>query len=249
MSGYNAFASVYDVLTQNVNYAQRAEDICSLFCRYGKKSGILLDVACGTGSFSEAFARRGYDVIGIDASEEMLMEAQRKMYEKGLPILYLQQDMRSLDLYGTVDCATCLLDGVNHLPTVTDVEQALFSIGFFMEKDGIFIFDVNTTYKQEKILADNTFVYDLDEVYCVWQNQFVPEDSRTDMRLDLFFPENGCYRRETEEFSEWYYSDAVLTKALQKANFELLERLPERAETTPEGEMRLYYVCRKTKNQ
>lgn len=250
MSAYNSFACVYDSLTQNVNYKQRADYICSLLSCYGKNKGILLDAACGTGSFSEQFAQKGYDVIGVDASVSMLNEAQRKKFEKDLDILYLNQDICDLELYGTVDCAVCCLDSINHLTSVQEVEKAFYSIGFFMEKDGIFIFDVNTEYKHKNILSDNTFVYDLDDVYCVWQNFYEPEDKKTDIRLDIFTCDNGVYTREYEEFTERFYSDEILTEALNKACFEVLARYSELTVDAPkEKDQRIYYVCRKIKDQ
>ena len=250
MSAYRAFASVYDLLTDNVDYRQRAEKICSLLCHYGKGSGILLDAGCGTGNFSELFSEKGYDVIGVDLSVDMLCEAQRKKTEKGLDILYLNQDMTDLDLYGTVDCAVCLLDGINHLPGEEALQAAFRSIGFFMEKDGIFIFDVNTEYKHRCVLGDQTFVYDLPQVYCVWRNQYDSAEMRTDIRLDLFFPEGDGFIRQREEFSEWFYSDEQIQTGLHNANFEILTCFAEESETTKDkNSQRQYYVCRKTKDQ
>lgn len=250
MSAYRSLAAVYDRLTENVAYRQRAEYICSLFYRYGKKSGILLDAGCGTGNFSALFAEKGYEVIGVDDSEEMLMEARRKQTQTGQDILYLRQDMRALDLYGTVDCAVCLLDGLNHLPGKESLFAALRSIGFFMEKDGIFIFDVNTEYKHRVVLGNETFVYDEEEVYCVWQNQYDESEKRTDIQLDFFFPEQNVYCRESESFSEWFYDDNILREGLKQAAFDCLDCLPAPFETDESGKaQRLYYICRKVKDQ
>ncbi|MBQ6018690.1 MAG: class I SAM-dependent methyltransferase, partial [Clostridia bacterium] len=159
MSGYGEFAYYYDALTRNAEYENRAEKIASFLRRYGKTRGILLDAACGTGTMAELFSRMGYDVIGVDSSPEMLAAAQEKKFESGSNILYLNQDLRSLDLYGSIECAVCCLDSLNHMPDEEGLRDAIRSIGFFMEKDGIFVFDVNTKYKHEKVLGDNAFVY------------------------------------------------------------------------------------------
>ncbi|MBR1810527.1 MAG: class I SAM-dependent methyltransferase [Clostridia bacterium] len=250
MSGYKAFAYVYDRLTQNVNYKERADYICSLLAGCGIKAGILLDLACGTGSMAELFAARGYDVIGVDISEEMLAQAQQKKYEKGLDILYLRQDMRSLDLFGSIKCAVCSLDSINHLASAKDVGRAFYSVGFFMEKNGILIFDVNTAYKHKNILADNTFIYDMDDVYCVWQNRLDNADGHVDIHLDVFEADGELYARFDEDITEYCYDDETLTALLQQSNFEVLARYGELTTDAPQAdEQRVYYVCRKLKDQ
>lgn len=250
MSAYRALASVYDRLTVNVEYKKRAEYIISLLRDFGKGKGILLDAACGTGNMSELFARSGFEVIGVDNSPDMLFEAQNKKYQSGLDILYLHQDIRSLDLYGTVDAAVCCLDSINHLPNKKDVQNAFSSIGLFMEKDGIFVFDVNSLYKHRHILGNHTFVYDLEDVFCVWQNSFHEEKLRTDIHMDLFIKNGKDYMRGVEEFSEYCYREDELIEALHKSNFEVLARFGElKREPPKEKEERIYYVCKKTKNQ
>lgn len=250
MSGYNVFAESYDRLTQNVDYKQRADYICSLLLSYGKNGGILLDAACGTGSFSELFAEKGFDVIGVDSSVEMLMQAQKKKYEHGRDILYLNQNICDMDLYGTVDCAVCCLDSINHLANIEEVEKAFYSIGFFMERDGIFIFDVNTEYKHEEILGNNTYVYDLDDIYCVWQNTYDKALKKTDIHLDIFTQTDGLYEKNTEDFSERFYSDEEIRSALKNASFEVAALYGEMTTHAPaKNEQRVYYVCRKTKDQ
>lgn len=112
---YSYFAQVYDLLTENVEYSERADYICSLLSENGIDGGLLLDLACGTGSMSVELAKRGFEVTGVDLSEEMLAQAQNKMYASGESILFLCQDMCKLDLYGTIDCAVCTLDSLNHL--------------------------------------------------------------------------------------------------------------------------------------
>lgn len=222
MSNYEAFAEVYDKLTDNVEYKKRAEFIVSLFNRFKVPAGAsVLDLACGTGSLTVELAKTGYDMIGVDSSCEMLAQAQEKMYENGINMLLLCQDMPRLDLYGTVDAAVCTLDSLNHLECVEDIRKTIAKVGLFMNHGGIFVFDVNTIYKHRKILENNTFVYDCDGVYCVWQNQ-LNDDSSVEITLDIFEEDDGAYYRSGESFKEIACPIESYVEWLSEANFELL---------------------------
>ena len=123
MSGYRSFAYFYDALTENISYRERAEYFDSLIKKHGGRKNILLDLACGTGSLSEAFSEMGYDVIGVDSSEDMLNAALDKKFESGHNIQYLCQDMTNLDMFGTIDVTVCALDGINHHSRLADIEK------------------------------------------------------------------------------------------------------------------------------
>ncbi len=222
MSGYNAFAEVYDKLTDNIEYKKRADYVSALFDRYGVRGKEpILDLACGTGSLTIELAKLGYDMIGVDSSYAMLSQAQNKKYEENVDVLFLCQDMTELDLYGTISGAVCMLDSLNHLDSAEDVKRTIEKVGLFMEHGGIFIFDVNTIYKHREILGNNTFVYDCDDVYCVWQNSLNDDDS-VDISLDIFERKDGAYYRSGEEFSERAYPIGRYKKWLGDAGFELL---------------------------
>lgn len=222
MSGYNAFAEVYDKLTDNIEYKKRADYVSTLFDRYGVRGKEpILDLACGTGSLTIELAKLGYDMIGVDSSYAMLSQAQNKKYEENVDVLFLCQDMTELDLYGTISGAICMLDSLNHLDSAEDVKRTIEKVGLFMEHGGIFIFDVNTIYKHREILGNNTFVYDCDDVYCVWQNSLNDDDS-VDISLDIFERKDGAYYRSGEEFSERAYPIGQYKKWLGDAGFELL---------------------------
>lgn len=216
--GYAAFAEFYDLLTENINYNEIGEYYDRLNKKFGGTKGILLDLACGTGSLSVIFSKMGYDVIGTDISEEMLSIAVRKEHEG---IEYLCQSMTELDMFGTIDCAVCSLDSINHLESLDDVRKTFERVSLFSNKDALFMFDVNTPYKHEHILADNTFVYDMENVYCVWQNEYVG-DGRTEIYLDFFAEdESGLYERYTDDFAETAYSLDVIRDLLERAGFKL----------------------------
>lgn len=244
MADYSSLAPFYDCLTENVDYEKRAQYILSLLHRFGKEQGILLDLACGTGEMSIFLAESGFDVIGVDRSEDMLMEAQAKCSEG---IMWLCQDMRELDLYGTIECAVCLLDSLNHLPDSSAVLQTLCRVSLFLESGGIFIFDVNTLYKHREILADNSFVYDMESVYCVWQSSLCEDGATVDLHIDLFCElEDGSYERTEEDFSERAYSFEELSDLVQRAGLSLVARYDELSLNPPtEATAREFWVCKK----
>ena len=244
---YSFFAGVYDTLTENVEYSKRAEYFCSLLSEHGINGGLLLDLACGTGSLSVELAKRGFSVIGVDLSEDMLSLAQNKKYETGADIMLLHQDMRSLDLYGTVDCCVCALDSLNHLTGEKDLLKAFNSVSEFTQSGGIFIFDMNTEYKHKNILADNCFVYDCGDVFCVWQNSLRPDGRTVDITLDFFEEgDDGLYERHTESFSEKAYSAETVKDLLEKANFTLLNKYTELTREAPdETTQRIVYIARR----
>ena len=245
---YGSFARCYDRLTENVDYKSYAAYIKRLFDSYGKNINInsVLDVACGTGSLTAELSKLGYEMIGADPSSEMLMQAQEKKFEENLDILYLCQSAEELDLYGTVEGAVCTLDSINHITDEANVLEAFAKVSLFMEKDGIFIFDLNTEYKHREILGNNTFVYDLEDVYCVWQNEFDEENLITHITLDIFCEEDGLYDRFTEEFDEKAYSHKKVLEWLEKTDFEFVECFKEMTEEKPDEEtQRLIYIARK----
>lgn len=243
---YTDFAYVYDALMGDVNYPRRSEYLLNLFKKFDKKPSLLLDVACGTGGFSIELAKKGIEVIGTDMSEDMLSIAREKTAEEGLDILYLCQSAEELDLYGTVDGAICCMDSINHITDIGTLETALQKISLFLEPERLFIFDVNTTYKQEKILTNNTFVLDEEDVYCVWQNEFDPEHRITNISLDFFTKEDDIYVRSGEEFSEKAYTNEELGVLLKKAGFKVEAVFGDMSETPPtDTEERVFYICRK----
>lgn len=222
---YGVFSEFYDALTANVSYDTVSQVLSSLLTRYGKSRGLLLDLACGTGSVSVRLAEKGYEVIGADLSPEMLSEAQNKAYSAGQNILFLCQDMTALDLYGTVDAAVCTLDGLCHLPDEESVFAALQKVSLFMNPGGVFLFDVNSVYKHRAVLGNNTFVYDTDDVYCVWQNTLLSDGVTVQMDLDFFEPvsDEGDYVRQSERFTERAYPKETLEAMLKKAGFTVLD--------------------------
>lgn len=222
MSAYGYFADVYDILTSNIDYKKLCGYYDRIITKHGGKRGILLDLACGTGSVSIEMKKLGYDVIGVDLSTDMLSAAKEKPHDG---IEYLCQDMCSLDLYGTIDVAVCVLDSVNHLDSEEDILRCFKSVSLFCDPGGVFVFDVNTLKKHREVLGENTYVYDMDEVYCVWQNfyDYEIDDGRVDISLDIFKADkSGSYDRFCEDFSELALPIDRMKELLCTAGFEVL---------------------------
>lgn len=219
---YDIFSEFYDSLTDNVEYKKRADYFCRLLSLCNVKDGILLDLGCGTGSMSIEMAERGFDVIGVDSSIGMLNAARQKCFEYGNRILLLNQEMQNIDLFGTVDAAICVLDGINHLPSAKDVKKTFEKVSLFMNPGGAFVFDVNTLYKHEFVLADNAYIYETENVFCAWQNNYNPEDGSVDIELDFFEEEDGAYYRSSESFSEMAYELDTIKKMLEESGFEVM---------------------------
>ena len=217
---YTTLARFYDAFTENADYPERAAYFDKLIEKFGVGKGILLDLACGTGTLSFALERLGYDVIGTDVSEEMLDEALAKKVECGSGIIFLHQDMTALDMYGTVTATVCALDSMNHLESAEKVKKTFEKVSLFTEPGGVFIFDVNTAYKHREVLGNNSFIFENEDCFLAWQNE-VGEDDSVAIDLDFFLPEGEGYVRESESFKEYYYSDEMLQAALESAGFTL----------------------------
>lgn len=246
MSGYGSFAYFYDRLTRNVPYEDMARQIEAYTVRFGGRKDILLDLACGTGSLSEQLARLGFDVIGVDSSDEMLNCALDKKFDSGLPIQYLRQDMRRLDMFGTIDVTVCSLDGINHLESKEDVLKVFERVSLFCDPAGLFIFDVNTLHKHRDVLADNAFIYSFDDFYCGWQNEYNKEDSSVRIYLDIFEQDGDKYSRYSEDFREIYLSHEEIAELLEKAGM-TVAAVYDGYSDEPLNEMseRAVYVCKK----
>ncbi len=243
---YGVFAEFYDNLTQNVDYKAKADYLCSLFERFGHEPGCTLDMACGTGSLTLELKKRGIDIFGADMSAEMLTEAQMKAAENELDILFLRQKMQSLTLYGTIDTCICTLDSISHLEGRDNVRQTFDRVSYYMDEGGLFVFDVNTIYKHEKILGNNTFVYDTDKVYCVWQNTYSEGQHKVKIELDFFIPEGDMYYRESESFREYAYSEEDIREMLTESGFEVLAVYEDMTFESPRSDtQRMTFAARK----
>lgn len=246
---YCSFALAYDKLTSNVQYEKRAEYFQSILEKHNTTKGILVDLGCGTGSLCEIMHDYGYEVIGVDNSVDMLNQAMQKRYQSNKDILYLNQDMLELDLYGTMDICLCVLDSLNHILTFDDLVKAFKNVSLFLHPDGIFIFDMNSCFKHHQILANNTFVYEYDDIFCCWQNT-LHNDNLIEIKLDIFMAddEDYSYQRLEDNFYEKAYSLEEINQAINQAGMKIVNMYDDDTFDNPSETTQRYIFVAKKEN-
>ena len=203
---------MYDAFMADVPYESWAAYLNDVLSQKVEKGGIVLDLACGTGNITLKLAKMGYDMIGVDMSEDMLAEANRKAYEDGLSILFLAQDMQELDLYGTIDAAVCVCDGLNYILNEEGLAKVFNRVKLFMNPGGIFIFDMNTEYKFKKTYADRSFEANTaDGAWYTWDNLYDEDKKINEYSMTFFESED-----DDEPFIETHYQKAYDTQAICK---------------------------------
>ena len=247
MEAYSGFAKVYDLFMDNIPYEEWTDYVKELLAEEAIKDGILLDLGCGTGSVTELLAKAGFDMIGIDNSEEMLDIAMEKRYESGLDILYLLQDMREFELYGTVRGVVSICDSMNYILDDEDLLDVFKLVHNYLDNDGIFIFDMNTMYKYREILSDNTFAEDREESSFIWENFYDEEEEINQYDLSLFVQEeDGRYRKYEETHLQRAYEQNTVEELIKESGLELLHVYDAFTRELPaEDSQRIYYVCRR----
>lgn len=206
MEAYTGFAEVYDLFMDDVPYEEWGKFILEILKEYGIADGLVLDLGCGTGKMTEYLAGAGYDMIGIDLSEEMLEEAVRRKEVSGHDILYLCQDMREFELYGTVRAIVSVCDSINYVLEEEELLQ-IFRLAArnYLDYGGLFIFDLNTEYKYREILGEQTIAENREEGSFIWENVYDEEESINEYHLTLFIREKSGYYKKYEE---WHYQKA-----------------------------------------
>ena len=189
MDAYTSFARVYDTFMDNVPYQEWADYLQELLVEYGIEDGLVLDLGCGTGSMAEELAKRGYDMIGVDNAADMLEIAMEKRMESGYDILYLLQDMREFELYGTVRGIISVCDSVNYITEPEDLRDVFDLVNNYLDPKGIFIFDFNTEYKYREILGEQTIAEDREQSSFIWENYYDEEEKINEYILTLYIQE------------------------------------------------------------
>ena len=214
MEAYTSFAEVYDTFMDNVPYEEWAEYLAELLQEYDIEDGLVLDLGCGTGSLTEILATKGYDMIGADGSAEMLEIAMEKKAQSGHDILYLLQDMREFELYGTVRAVVSVCDCVNYITDEKELEQVFRLVNNYLDPEGIFIFDFNTEYKYKEILGEQTIAEDREDCSFIWDNYYYEDESMNEYELTLFIREqdSNLYRK----YQEMHYQKAYTLDAMRE---------------------------------
>ena len=200
MDAYTGFAEVYDKFMDNIPYEQWESYLSSLLREYGVSAGLVLELGCGTGNITRLLSARGYDMIAIDNSEEMLMIARDKAMEETMDILYLLQDMRSFELYGTVGAVVSICDSMNYITDPKDLCQVFRLVNNYLDPGGIFIFDMNTLYKYKEVLGSSTIAENREDCSFIWDNYFYEEEQLNEYDLSIFIKES--YEPDSWEMKE-----------------------------------------------
>ena len=216
---YNEFAYFYDELNEAADYDALFQYVVSELAAHGVKDGLLADLGCGTGELTLMLSQAGYDVIDIDRSEEMLSVLREKADELGMTgrVLLLKQDLLDLDLYGTIRAAVSTFDTYNHIGPLENFEKAIANAAFFMEKNGVFLFDLNTPYKHAEVLAEQTFDLDAEDAVCHWTNHYHKDSGRVDICIRIHDKETG--EDWQEDFCEYSYPLSTVEALLDKYGF------------------------------
>lgn len=238
---YNFFAQIYDELTNNVEYEKRIDYIVNILNQNGLNSGKILDLACGTGTMSILVKNRGFDVVGLDLSEDMLAVADNKSNGS---ITFIKSSMQDFELSEKIDACMCNLDSINHLGSIEDVKNTFECVYKSLNKNGIFIFDVNTVYKHKEILANNSFVFDEENYFLAWDNELI-EENVIKIFIDIFAYNGINYDRYSETFIEKAY-DVDEIKSSLEPYFDVLNVFDDVSFNEPKIDSeRLYFVCKR----
>ena len=248
MTSYSFLAGCYDQLTYDVPYAAWADYIQKHFRRRGLPGNMVLDLACGTGSLTRELAQRGYEMIGVDQSGDMLAQAAEKnRVVEGIPPIFLCQPMEKLDLYGTIDACVCCLDSVNYVTRPDKLRRAFARVHLFLAPGGVFLFDVNTPEKLER-MDGQVFLDETEDTYCVWRAQYDRRSRVCSYFMDLFRldRESGQWERGEELHRERAYTLEELTAYLEQAGFRDIRAYGELKMRPPRaGEDRVFLVAKK----
>lgn len=203
MEAYSDFAQVYDIFMDETPYREWKDYVVSVFDRYQvEKGGIVLELGCGTANLTELLAGAGYDMIGIDNSDEMLNIAMNKKAASGRSILYLKQDMREFELYGTVKAVISICDSLNYILEEEELLTVFKLVNNYLDPGGIFLFDFNTVYKYETVIGDATIAENRDDCSFIWENYYHSDRNINEYDLTVFVKEStGLFRR----FEETHY--------------------------------------------
>ena len=223
MESYTGFAEFYDLFMDNIPYEVWSHYLTGLLNEYGVKDGIVLDMGCGTGNITELLAASGYDMIGIDNSEDMLAEAMDKRYDSGHDILYLCQDMRELDLYGTVAAAVSICDSLNYILEYDQLVHVFKLVNNYLDPGGVFIFDLNTIHKYE-MMGDTVIAENREEGSFIWENSYFEETHLNQYDLTIFAKDDdGRYTKFEETHVQRGYTLDEIKSALNDAGMIFLD--------------------------
>lgn len=248
MEAYTSFAEVYDQFMDNVPYREWADFLQEILQKEGISDGLVLDLGCGTGSMTEELAGRGYDMIGVDNSEDMLEIAMEKRQESGHDILYLLQDMQEFELYGTVRAVVSVCDSVNYVTEKEELEQVFRLVNNYLDPGGIFVFDFNTEYKYREVLGDRTIAENREDSSFIWDNYYYEEEHMNEYELTLFIQETDqkeLYHKYQETHFQRAYTLEEIGELLERSGLRFVAAYEDYTKEAPgKGSERICVVAR-----
>lgn len=251
MDAYTSFASVYDTFMDNIPYEEWAEYLIDLLKEYGIQDGLVLDLGCGTGNMTELLAAAGYDMIGVDNAEEMLEIAMEKRAKSGHDILYLLQDMREFELYGTVKAIVSICDSINYITEEEDLLEVFRLANNYLDPKGIFIFDFNTVYKYSEVLGNQTIAEDREDCSFIWDNYYYEGEQINEYELSLFIKEqdSDLYRKYQEMHYQKAYDLETIKRLIEQSGLEYINAYDAFTRNAPIGESERIYVISREKGK
>ena len=252
MEAYTSFAEVYDTFMDNVPYEEWADYLEDRLKEYGVKDGLVLELGCGTGSMTELLAEKGYDMIGVDNSEDMLEIAMEKRIESGHDILYLLQNMQEFELYGTVRAIVSVCDCVNYVTEKNELQEVFRLVNNYLDPQGIFIFDFNTEYKYREVLGDQTIAEAREDCSFIWDNYYYEEERINEYELNLFIREDAesetegdLYRRFRETHFQRAYTLEEITRIVEESGLQFVTAYEAFTKEPPsKNSERIYVIAR-----
>ncbi|WP_051217044.1 class I SAM-dependent DNA methyltransferase [Butyrivibrio fibrisolvens] len=277
MDSYTDFALVYDTFMDETPYSEWADFISDLIMEYGitkpksnntndvfsagsdeagddleqamlsQERDLVVELGCGTGSFAQEMAKRGYDIVGIDNSEQMLQIAIDKRDKSGYDIMYLEQDMREFELYSTAGTFLSVCDSVNYLTEPEDVVKMLSLVNNYLYPGGIIIFDFNTVYKYRDVIGNTTIAEDRDDCAFIWDNWYDSDTCINEYDLTIFVhEEDDRYRRFSETHFQRGYTLEEMIRIVEESGMDLVKTIDADTHNDPTDESeRIYIIARK----
>lgn len=259
MEAYQDFARVYDKFMDNIPYTEWGERLDALIRKYGvskperdaeglldAERNLVVDLGCGTGTLTEMMYQKGYDLVGVDVSDAMLNIAMEKKEQSGSEILYLQQDMRELELYGTVGTVYCVCDSLNYILEEEELAAVFSLVNNYLFPGGVFIFDFNTDYKYHEVIGDATIAENREDCSFIWENIYDPEEGINEYDLTLFVrQEDETFRKYTETHLQRGYSAEQMKRLAEQAGLAVLEITDaDTGQAVTDKSQRIYIVAR-----
>jgi len=219
---YADFAYYYDYLMSDIDYNAWGGYIDKIIKKYGVLYTDVLEIACGTGNIAICMAKKGYDITAFDLSEDMLSIASNKIIDSEVEVKLLYQDMRDIKINDDFGIILCLCDSINYITDENELKSIFIWVFNHLKPGGLFIFDINSAYKLEKIIGNNTFTYNKDELAYIWDN-YISDEGTVEFYLTFFTKEGSLFRRFDEFHVEKIYETLDISGYLENIGFEKID--------------------------